>query len=158
MTSNEQESATATNPYAPPTTLSSPAAPTPSSLRDASTSLRFWTLMLDYVGMQLFGMVFGIGLVLSGNQAWLEELPDLVLGIGLMLAYYVTLEATVGRTLGKLILGTRVVNLEGREPSFRQIVVRTLSRLVPFEAFSYLSDRGGWHDRWSKTRVIRTRG
>jgi hypothetical protein len=41
---------------------------------------------------------------------------------------------------------------------FSQILGRTFSRFVPFEPFSFLGSGHGWHDRWSDTRVVRTRG
>jgi uncharacterized RDD family membrane protein YckC len=66
-------------------------------------------------------------------------------------------EGTMARTPGKWIIGTRVVNVDGRAPTFQQIVVRSFSRVVPLEAFSFLGGGRGWHDSWSKTRVVRTR-
>jgi uncharacterized RDD family membrane protein YckC len=59
---------------------------------------------------------------------------------------------------GKLITGTRVVTESGEVPTARQILIRTVVRFVPFEAFSFLGSSGtGWHDTWSGTRVVRTR-
>jgi hypothetical protein len=40
----------------------------------------------------------------------------------------------------------------------KEMVVEHLYRFVPAEAFSFLSKRRpGWHDRWSKTRVVMAR-
>lgn len=164
MNSNEQDArpADVANPYAAPIALDSATAITPGTLRAAPPSLRFWTFMLDQVGIFLFamlrGIIVGIAAALSGHEDWLADGSNLVVSIASMLAYYIVFEATLGRTPGKMIVGTRVVDLEGNHPSFRQIVIRTFARLVPFEPFSCLSDDGGWHDDWSKTRVIRTRG
>jgi hypothetical protein len=47
---------------------------------------------------------------------------------------------------------------------FREAKVKTqtddewFSRFVPFKHFSFLGSGHGWHDRWSDTRVVRTRG
>jgi hypothetical protein len=72
--------------------------------------------------------------------------------------YYAICEAATGRTLGKLITGTRVVTIRGERPPIKAIALRTLSRFVPFEAFSFLNgNTTGWHDRWSGTRVVRVR-
>lgn len=67
--------------------------------------------------------------------------PDYVLGnetyratlaiwVGLLIAYFPATEALFGRTLGKLLTRTRVVDGAGRRPSIVQAVVRTLFRLI----------------------------
>jgi uncharacterized RDD family membrane protein YckC len=71
--------------------------------------------------------------------------------------YYFLCEATTGRTVGKLVSGTRVVTESGGKPTTLQILQRTLSRMVPFEPFSFFGPSTGWHDRWSKTRVVMAR-
>lgn len=62
-----------------------------------------------------------------------------------------------GHTVGKLITGTRVIREDGEELRFKDALLRSLCRLVPFEAFSAWSERGLWHDVWTKTKVIQTR-
>jgi uncharacterized RDD family membrane protein YckC len=67
--------------------------------------------------------------------------PDYVLGnetyratlyvwIGLLLTYFPVMEAVFGKSVGKFVARTRVVNAEGNLPSFMQAVVRTLFRLI----------------------------
>ena len=60
--------------------------------------------------------------------------------------------------MGKWITGTRVVDERGDPPSWRQACLRSLARLIPFEAFSVLfSEDGmarGWHDSLPRTRVV----
>jgi uncharacterized RDD family membrane protein YckC len=46
------------------------------------------------------------------------------------IAYFVALEAFFGRTLGKFITGTIVVDRTGRLPSLAKVLLRTLLRLV----------------------------
>lgn len=62
-----------------------------------------------------------------------------------------------GHTLGKLLTGTRVIREDGEELTFKDAFLRSLSRLVPFEAFSIWFGNGPWHDTWTKTKVIKTR-
>jgi uncharacterized RDD family membrane protein YckC len=73
----------------------------------------------------------------------------------------VSCEWLTGRSLGKLATGTRVIAAEGGPPSFARVLGRTLARFIPFEAFSFLTDRDGrpvgWHDSLSRTRVVRVR-
>jgi uncharacterized RDD family membrane protein YckC len=83
------------------------------------------------------------------------RLVDTLLELGLGIAYYCLLEGLTGRTIGKWITGTRVVGLEGERATFGGIVVRTLARLIPFEGISFLFSESGWHDRLSRTRVVR---
>jgi uncharacterized RDD family membrane protein YckC len=60
-----------------------------------------------------------------------------------------------GKTLGKLITGTKAVNEDGSNISPKTALLRGLSRMVPFEAFSALSTPCyPWHDRWTRTYVI----
>ncbi|GDX97311.1 hypothetical protein LBMAG47_29760 [Planctomycetia bacterium] len=152
-----------TNPYASPT--SAPALPAegvpvdPSSI--AGQGARLANLIIDSIGQLIFGFLFGILVALVGGEAgiaWLESIPDLLLGVFLTLLYYIVFEAITSRTLGKLITGTRVVNAVGLPPSFGQIIGRTLCRFIPFEMFSFLgTPTRGWHDRFSETYVVKAR-
>lgn len=67
--------------------------------------------------------------------------------------YYFVMEATTGLTFGKLITQTKVAAVNGYKPATYDIFKRTLWRLVPFESFSFLGDKG-WHDSQSKTTVV----
>ena len=69
--------------------------------------------------------------------------------------YYAVMEAGYGRTIGKLVTGTHVVDRNGKRPSVVAIFKRTLIRIIPFDAFSFLGDEArGWHDKWSDTWVV----
>ena len=60
-----------------------------------------------------------------------------------------------GKSLGKLITGTRAVNEDGSDISAKTALLRGLSRIVPFEAFSALGNPSyPWHDKWTNTYVI----
>jgi uncharacterized RDD family membrane protein YckC len=62
---------------------------------------------------------------------------------------------TNGRTIGKLLTGTTVVTDYGSKPSTGAFMLRTLSRFMPFEAFSFFSANGKWHDTWTDTVVVK---
>lgn len=69
--------------------------------------------------------------------------------------YYTVLESLTGRSMAKLITRTKVVAENGERASFDAIVLRSICRFIPFDAFSFLGDDArGWHDTLSKTRVI----
>jgi uncharacterized RDD family membrane protein YckC len=60
-----------------------------------------------------------------------------------------------GRSLGKMITGTRVVYEDGTTISGRTAFLRGLSRAVPFCAFSAFGAWcHPWHDRWTDTYVV----
>lgn len=146
------------NPYSPPTGAIADYVDA-QSLQVAGKGRRFGTLIIDYVGyyfiMFVIGIVIGIALGRPGVQT---------LGIGfwyflafaVLLGYYLFFEGIWQRTPGKFILGTVVVDLKGGKPSFGQILGRTFSRLIPFEAFSFFG-QDGWHDSLPKTKVVMTR-
>ena len=75
-------------------------------------------------------------------------------GIVLYILYYSLFEGLTGRTLAKFITRTKVVDKDGEKPDFRKILIRTITRLVPFEWLSFMGEGTGWHDTWSKTIVV----
>lgn len=86
---------------------------------------------------------------LNGQVIW----PDLTL-MFITVAYYFSCEAGMQTTIGKLATGTVVINQYAEKPKNASLLGRSFSRLVPFEAFSCLADRG-WHDKWSNTYVVK---
>lgn len=68
--------------------------------------------------------------------------------------YYFLFESYMQQTPGKMILGYVVIDERAQHAGFGKIALRTVCRLIPFEAFSCLSERGGWHDRLSKSYVV----
>lgn len=126
----------------------------------ASKWRRFGTLVIDYIGYFLGAFLIGLLIDIVFGQrglGFIRSIPNFVLGLILIVAYYVFFEGVWARTPGKLLFGTIVVTESGHKPSLRQIVTRTLCRFIPFEAFSFLGALG-WHDGISRTRVIRTKG
>ena len=95
------------------------------------------------------------GVDVGGNAFWLF----LALGLG----YYIVCEAATGATLGKRMVGIRVVNEDGSHVTFGAAVVRNLLRLVDClffylvgALFAISSPRGQrLGDRAAHTLVIR---
>lgn len=124
---------------------------------------RFGHYMLDtlfyyiFIGVISFsGSVFGLLLGLGDlfNSPFLESLFNLLHYLILYPGYYFIFEYSLQSSPAKLLLGRIVVNEYGEKPTFRQILARSYSRIVPFEGFSCLS-QFGWHDKWSDTYVLR---
>ena len=60
-----------------------------------------------------------------------------------------------GKTIGKMITGTKAVNEDGSPISAKTAFLRGLSRAVPFCVFSALGNPSyPWQDKWTNTYVI----
>ena len=70
------------------------------------------------------------------------------------LYYYLSEKFLNGRTIGKYVTETKAVTILGGKPSNSDLLKRTFSRLVPFDALSFFGTNG-WHDSWSDTRVVK---
>ncbi len=126
----------------------------------AEKLLRFINFVVDYIIIFLIQYLVLDYIIYSDFKhkimaAFNYELFLWLLSIILYLAYYVSLEYfTMGRTIGKFITGTMVVNENGNLPNSNDFLKRNFSRIVPFDALSFLGSRG-WHDSWSDTKVVK---
>jgi uncharacterized RDD family membrane protein YckC len=152
------------NPYAPSVGVLNasrdPADFVDPHLKLAPRSRRFANSLLDtlcfFLVMFLLGLVNAVVHLKFGVDPLASAGP--VFGLGVSTCYYFLTEVLTGKTPGKYLTRTRVVDETGGRAKPVQILLRSLYRLVPFDAFSFLSEgRPGWHDRWSKTRVIMDR-
>jgi uncharacterized RDD family membrane protein YckC len=122
----------------------------------ASTGIRFLNLIVDTAIYYGLAVVVGFILGMTGNvRAATDPLSANLIAITLILSYYTIMEASFGATVGKLVTKTRVVTELGEKPGFGQIVGRSFSRLIPFEAFSFLGGNPGWHDTITSTFVVK---
>ncbi len=101
------------------------------------------------------------GQVISGdNVAALFAI--LTLGwLGLSAAYFIVMHGLGGQTIGKRLLGLRVVGVDRQPPSFRQAAVRWLVAVgfapigLGFLWVLWQSEKRGWHDFVARTWVVR---
>ncbi|PKP36162.1 MAG: RDD family protein [Bacteroidetes bacterium HGW-Bacteroidetes-15] len=132
--------------------------------KTASTGKRFANYLIDFIFFMIFcfisGVILGIVLVFVSPESLSifdeeNKLVEYLLAFILAMIYYTTFEALTGRTIGKYITKTKVVNQNGDKPDFGTILIRSLCRFIPFDALSFLgSENTGWHDRFSKTFVV----
>ena len=127
---------------------------------------RFGHYVLDVFFYYIFALILAVPIViilmtlgmsvenLGEGNGWYSILDRLISWLILYPGYYILFESTMQSTPGKIILGRVVVDEYGEKPSFSTIFKRSYARVVPFEAFSCLSNLG-WHDTWSDTFVIR---
>lgn len=131
----------------------------------ASKNKRFANHLLDLIPQYAisYGITYGFFYIgeFTGNYAlnnyWSEmsTVEDYMITYGLMVLYYFIFEILSQKTLGKYVTNTKVVMHNGDIPTPKAVLIRTLCRLIPFDAFSFLGTKGkGWHDSISKTYVI----
>lgn len=129
----------------------------------ASHQTRFIHRIIDAVAIAVFYYLIFFRvfffILTSGFDFILDEVHPLLLSAAFYVFaffYYLIMEGTTGRTLGKMATGCRVVAADGSKPTWVSLTVRSLVRFVPFEALSFLGTQPtGLHDTLSNTRVIR---
>ena len=119
---------------------------------EAAKKKRFYNFVIDLIAIGiLMDITFRVDAVLS------NEIPMQIARALIFLGgYYIPLEYFFGKTAGKFLTKTRVVNGEGEKIDFRQAVIRYACRWLPFEFLSLGlgADAKAWHDVISKTHVI----
>ncbi len=134
--------------------------------QSANKGTRFLNNLLDmifyFICMVLLGVLLGVASLLFGfDISWIDQENSLVtrlLGIVFFFLYYLFFESIFATTPAKWITQTIVITENGEKPDFRTIVIRSLCRIVPFEAFTFFGEPdGGFHDAKSHTRVVTKR-
>lgn len=137
----------------------------PSEKAYASKGKRLANLVVDRIIIYIVTFLLGIFAYIISEflgihdfLVFIEQMnafEELLFSILLTLLYYTVMEATTGRTIGKLVTNTTVINEDEQKVDFGQAFLRSLCRLIPFEAFSFLGSEGrGWHDSIPKTFVV----
>jgi uncharacterized RDD family membrane protein YckC len=131
----------------------------------ATKGARFANYAIDM--LLKYGIAYSVGLIIGllyryfnlvGPYQWIttmSTLEGLLFSEVISLSFYFIFEATTQRTPGKYITGTKVITFEGDKPNAITILKRTLCRMIPFNAFSFLGEPGkGWHDSITNTYVV----
>ncbi len=113
-------------------------------------ALRFYNFLIDSLFFLI--LVFVLTLLMKSYLSRESLYPVL---IAIYYFYYLLCEFMFGQTIGKYFTHTKVVDLNGRPPSFWNVLIRTLLRMVPFDFISYLVYSQGIHDKFSKTKLIK---
>jgi uncharacterized RDD family membrane protein YckC len=142
----------------------------------ATQGQRFLNWLIDNVLLR-YGLTYltamGVGLLLSvlapdfltelaytsdggGMSSGLILLSLAIVYLNYIIYYTVCEKLFRGYTLGKIITGTRAIRQDGGELTFKDALLRSLSRCVPFEVFSGFSTLT-WHDSWTDTMVVKSR-
>lgn len=121
-------------PAAPP----SPARPGQEDLLGRRISAALIDLALLIVLFIVLALTIGESEAEGGSASLNLEGGPLAVYLVLVLVYYFALEAAIGQTVGKRLLGLRVVRIDGSRPSVAAIALRTLLRIVDWLPFGYL--------------------
>ena len=131
----------------------------------ASLGKRFANHIIDtiflYIIFFIVGVLYGTVKVMN-DPTFFDEVGEgnivlqYLLAFIALIIYYSIFEALTGRSPAKHITKTKVIDQNGEKPDLATIIVRSLCRVIPFDALSFLFSEygGGWHDRLSKTIVV----
>jgi len=115
---------------------------------------------LSYIG-------YKVGLSAYGRSINLQNSTPLFVfltfaWVGLATVYFVVFHGMEGKTIGKWLLGLRVVGAERRGITYRQAFLRSLGTVVSvaplglgFLWIIWSREKRGWHDFLARTWVIR---
>ncbi|WP_125722101.1 RDD family protein [Flavobacterium ustbae] len=133
-----------------------------------SAGARFVHYIVDviifFIIMVVLGTIIGIMSALFGTNSFANsadssnELVLNIISIIILIIYYTVMEGLFGRSVGKFLTGSVVVDENGEKPDFGTILKRSLCRLIPFDAFTFLGGSRGWHDSISNTYVVDKKG
>lgn len=120
----------------------------------ASIAQRFLTYCVDQT---VTALIFLSLLMSGGGDMQTTDFRFYVAFITVPL-YYTLLEGSNGKTLGKIVAGTRVVDDNGAAIGYSAAFFRTLCRMIPLEVLSIFFHSGRcWHDLITRTTVINER-
>ena len=138
----------------------------------AGLGIRFAALAIDFLLLSAIffpvtRMAKGVW-IMSGedhlwNYGWLITDPLCLAFLAVIVLYFVRLEGTLGATIGKKVLGLRVVRADGRKPGVMLAAIRNLLRAVDaLPALNILGvvliasspEKARFGDRVAGTRVI----
>jgi uncharacterized RDD family membrane protein YckC len=97
--------------------------------------IRGFAQALDYVFLSLFFfpvtyLVKGTWLMFPEDHLWIIFDPLCAIFLIVIFAYFILLEGLTGVTIGKLILGLKVLSVDGKKITLRQSVIRNFGRLL----------------------------
>lgn len=134
-------------------------------LRPAGFLRRFFALFIDWLVFSLIADV-----ILFAYQAGLGQRQgvanmDVIFGVVTVTAllYFTILTGDSGQTLGKKLLGIKVVRIDGEKVGYDRAFVRSLGYMLSVFFGTFLGflwalwdrKKQAWHDKIAGTRVVR---
>lgn len=132
----------------------------------ASRRWRFVGSLIDWGAVTLIQMIVAVFLIVREDSPWEWDFPIwygwFAFLLGPLYSWLMT-GLNDGRTLGKMAVGTKVVNEDGIAPSLltafmREVIGKFISAIVLYLGFIWIifdPKFQGWHDKIASTYVIR---
>lgn len=121
----------------------------------ASLVKRFINYLIDVifiVAVSLGGIYFLFGIETLDN---LEENNFTLFVYLIFFLYYMIMEYSFGKTIGKFITRTKVISTDSERLSLGQCAGRAISRFIPFDGIScFFGGNTCWHDTIPKTMAV----
>jgi uncharacterized RDD family membrane protein YckC len=138
------------------------------NLEATTTGRRFGNFIIDTICHYIIIIIVSLIVILPmamnnpedgiNTESPMFTLISYLIAFGVIIGYYWFFEYVCkGRTIGKFITGTRAIMLGGDRLTSKAAFLRSVSRLVPFEPFSFLGSNSGWHDQWTDSYVVNER-
>lgn len=111
-----------------------------------------WKRVIHYIVD--VGLIFILIRILFTEAVMNNELSPvyaMLIGAVIYLVYVTIFELVFSKTLGKVLTKTSIRDLNGDTPKLSNILIRTISRIIPFNSLVTLISSKGFHDRISKT-------
>jgi uncharacterized RDD family membrane protein YckC len=128
------------------------------TLEPVSPGLRFVNFLIDLVAFYalcfIIGFAWGIVALFTHTSTELGDAGAYLFGSCIYIGYYTISEGFFGRTIGKLATRTIVLKDNRDKINFKDALLRSLCRFIPFEALSGFGYRP-WHDQLTKTMVVK---
>jgi len=110
-----------------------------------------------YIDGSIFTFIPFLHLFFNEQHKAIEGLPKIdsekmfALQLIIYFVYFSLAEYFFGNTVGKKLLGYKVVHHQNTKPNFGYFLLRTLIRLNPIDKLLYLikGELSFWHERWS---------
>lgn len=127
---------------------------------------RFWAYLIDLIIVSsISGIIikplFRIAGIPISNPGFLLFSPYKVVLLILFLAYFAVMTKIFSQTVGKMIVGIKVVNVDGNGLTwgnilFREVIGRFISKLltIPYLLVIFMPKKEALHDLFADTRVI----
>lgn len=124
--------------------------------------IRFGASIIDGIVIWLVSVALSIFLLRSVAGYRLAFLSSVV-WFPLPLLYYWLFTGLKGQTLGKMLVGIKVVNAQGNIPglggaALREVLGKLISAIVLFIGFFWIAfdnNKQGWHDKIASTYVVK---
>ena len=123
----------------------------------ADKGARMANAFIDTVIILLLAIITGVLLeTLYASTEFVYLLPlSIIHPFAIYFFYYFFFEFFLGKTPGKYLSKTTVIDRYGKEPSIGKILYRSLLRLAPHDLMSFIFGYTGLHDHFSHTIVVK---